>query len=55
MKGKTLPDSKVNQNKIKDAIKIGQALIKKNITKAEALMVAYRLLQECTPSAFIMD
>ncbi len=37
---------KPSTDKIKDAIKIGQDLIKKNMTKAEASMVMYRLLHE---------
>ena len=40
------PTPKPSQDKIKDAIKIGQDLIKKKMTKAEASMVMYRLLHE---------
>ena len=37
---------KPSPDKVKDAIKIGQDLIKKKMTKAEASMVMYRLLHE---------
>ena len=37
---------KSNSKTIQDAIKIGQDLIKKEMTKAEASMVMYRLLHE---------
>ena len=40
------PTPKPSQDKVKDAIKIGQDLIKKKMTKAEASMVMYRLLHE---------
>ena len=40
------PTPKPSQDKIRDAIKIGQDLIKKKMTKAEASMVMYRLLHE---------
>ena len=40
------PTSSSSQDKIKDAIKIGQDLIRKKMTKAEASMVMYRLLHE---------
>ena len=38
--------TKPTQKTIQDAIKIGQDLIKKEITKTEASMVMYRLLHE---------
>ena len=41
-----MPENKRDQDKIKDAITIGQDLIKKKMTKAEASMVMYRLLHE---------
>lgn len=40
------PQCKPAQKTIQDAIKIGQDLIKKEITKTEASMVMYRLLHE---------
>lgn len=40
------PQSKPTEKTIQDAIKIGQDLIKKEITKTEASMVMYRLLHE---------
>ena len=40
------PTSQPIEKTIQDAIKIGQDLIKKEITKTEASMVMYRLLNE---------